>query len=100
MDAISVRRGCICITLYSDNQGALSLAENLTFHRSSKHIAVRYHLVRQEAEEDRLQLAYILTDHMPANRLTKALKTPAHKVHTTPDASEGSVKREFKVFST
>jgi hypothetical protein len=66
------------ITLFGDNQGALSLAENPTFHRGSKHIAVRYHLVRQEVEEGRLQLAYIPTDRMPADRLTKALKTPAH----------------------
>jgi hypothetical protein len=66
------------ITLFGDNQGALSLAENPTFHRESKHIAVRYHLVRQEVEEGRLQLAYIPTDRMPADGLTKALKTPAH----------------------
>ena len=34
------------IALYSDNQGALSLAENPTFHQGSKHIAVRYHFIR------------------------------------------------------
>jgi hypothetical protein len=67
-----------CITLSGDNQGALSLAENPTFHRGSKHIAVRYHLIRQEVEEGRLRLAYIPTDHMPADGLTKALKSPAH----------------------
>ena len=41
-------------------------------------IAVRYHLLRQEVEEGRLQLAYIPTDRMPADELTKALKSPAH----------------------
>ena len=66
------------MTLYGDNQGALSLAENPTFHRGSKHIAVRYHLVRQEVEMGRLQIAYIPTDHMPADGLTKVLKAPAH----------------------
>jgi hypothetical protein len=66
------------MTLYSDNQGALSLAENPTFHRGSKHIAVRYHLIRQEVEEGKLQLAYIPTNCMPADGLTKALKSPAH----------------------
>ena len=34
-----------CITLSGDNQGVLSLAENPTFHRGSKHIAVRYYLI-------------------------------------------------------
>ena len=67
-----------CITLLGNNQGALSLAENPTFHRRSKHIAVRYHLIRQEVEEGRLQLAYIPTDRMPADGLTKVLKSPAH----------------------
>src|SRR3984957_4393431 len=65
------------MTLYGDNQGVLSLAENPTFHRGSKHIAVRYHLVRQEVEMGRLQIAYIPTDHMPADGLTKAIKAPA-----------------------
>ena len=63
------------IALYRDNQGTLLLAENPTFHRGSKHIAVRYHLIRQEVEEGRLQLAHIPTDCMPADGLTKALKS-------------------------
>ena len=66
------------ITLLGDNQGSLALAENPTFHRGSKHIAVRYHLIRQEVEEGRLHLAYIPTDHMPADGLTKVLKAPVH----------------------
>jgi hypothetical protein len=66
------------ITLFGDNQGSLSLAENPSFHRGSKHIAVRYHFVRQEVEKRRLRLAYIPTDQMPADGLTKALKTPVH----------------------
>jgi len=66
------------ITLLGDNQGTLSLAENPTFHHGSKHIAVRYHLIRQEVEEGRLQLAYIPMDCIPADGLTKALKTLAY----------------------
>jgi hypothetical protein len=66
------------ITLLGDNQGSLALAENPTFHRGSKHIAVRYHLIRQEVEEGRIQLAYIPTDCMPADGLTKVLKAPVH----------------------
>jgi hypothetical protein len=66
------------ITLYGDNQGSLALAENPTFHRGSKHIAVRYHFIRQEVEEGRLVLGYIPTNQMPADGLTKALKAPLH----------------------
>jgi hypothetical protein len=66
------------IVLYGDNQGSLALAENPTFHRGSKHIAVRYHFIRQEVEEGRLALSYIPTDQMPADGLTKALKAPLY----------------------
>jgi hypothetical protein len=66
------------ITLYGDNQGSLALAENPTFHRGSKHIAVRYHFIRQEVEEKKLTLGYTPTDYMPADGLTKALLSPAH----------------------
>ena len=66
------------ITLYRDNQGTLLLAKNPTFHYGSKHIAVRYHLIHQEVEEGRLQLAYIPTDCIPADRLTKALKSSVY----------------------
>jgi hypothetical protein len=66
------------ITLFGDNQGSLALSENPTFHRGSKHIAVRYHFIRQEVEEGRLALGYIPTDQMPADGLTKALKPPLH----------------------
>ena len=66
------------ITLHGDNQGTLSLAESPIFHRGSKHIAVWYHLIRQEIEDGRLQLAYIPIDCMLADRLTKALKSPVY----------------------
>jgi hypothetical protein len=66
------------IELCGDNQGSLALAENPTFHRGSKHIAVRYHFIRQEVEEGRLALGYIPTDQMPADGLTKALKAPLY----------------------
>jgi hypothetical protein len=66
------------ITLSGNNQGVLSLAKNPTFYCRSKYIAVCYHLIHQEVEEGRLQLAYILTDYILADSLTKALKSPAH----------------------
>jgi hypothetical protein len=66
------------IVLYRDNQGSLALVENPTFHCSSKHIAVRYHFIRQEVEEGRLALGYIPTDQILADGLTKALKAPLY----------------------
>jgi hypothetical protein len=45
------------VPIQCDNQGALALAEHDTSHLRSKHIAVKYHLVREHVE---LQCSYIL----------------------------------------
>nr|GEW65261.1 Gag-Pol polyprotein [Tanacetum cinerariifolium] len=39
------------ITLFCDNQSALYLARNPTFHSKTKHIRVQYHFVREKVEE-------------------------------------------------
>jgi hypothetical protein len=45
------------VPIQCDNQGALALAEHDTSHLRSKHIAIKYHLVREHAE---LQCSCIL----------------------------------------
>ncbi|GKG07218.1 hypothetical protein Tco_0330187, partial [Tanacetum coccineum] len=39
------------ITLFCDNQSALYLARNPTFHLKIKHIRVQYHFIREKVEE-------------------------------------------------
>jgi hypothetical protein len=68
-------------TLFVDNQGALQLAKNPKFHERTKHIAVRYHFVRDACERDLIQLRYLPTNEMIADILTKSLPQEVHWKH-------------------
>lgn len=69
------------IDLGTDNRGAKYIAENATCHSRTKHIATRYHFIRQLVKNNELKLRYIPTEIMPADILTKPLPGPAHHRH-------------------
>lgn len=85
-EAIHLRKLLTCINhedstdivLYSDNQGALRLADNPVFHSRSKHIDIRHHFVRQVVNKKLVRLEHISTDDMAADMLTKGLPRPKH----------------------
>lgn len=62
--------------LMNDNMGALKLAENPSFHARSKHIDLRYHLIRDAVKDGTLKVEYTSMDTMAADILTKALPSP------------------------
>ena len=59
--------------IYEDNQGAISMAKNLVFHKRTKHIQILYHFVREAVEEGTIALEYCRTSEMLADSFTKAL---------------------------
>lgn len=59
--------------LYCDNQSAIHLAKNSTFHAKSKHIDVRYHWIRDVLDAKFLELEKIHTDDNGSDMMTKAL---------------------------
>jgi hypothetical protein len=59
--------------IYTDNEGALALAKNPVFHERTKHIAVKYHYIRQLIEEGIIDLVYINTKGQKSDGLTKPL---------------------------
>ena len=65
--------------LLADNQSAMALAKNSTFHDRTKHIAVRHHFIRDEIEEQRIRVEYIPTGDQVADVLTKALPREKHE---------------------
>ena len=67
------------IPLYSDNNGAIQLAKNPAYHERSKHINVRYHLIRQKLADDTISIHYIPTKDQKADGLTKPLTTRRFK---------------------
>lgn len=65
--------------LYSDNQGSIALSKNPDSHRRTKHIDVRYHLLREHVERGTVIVQYVSTKEMPADVLTKGLPPLKHR---------------------
>ena len=61
------------LPLYTDNNGALLLAKNPVFHERTKHIAVKYHYIRDLINRGIIDLIYIPTKDQKADGFTKAL---------------------------
>jgi hypothetical protein len=62
-------------TVFSDSQGAVTLAKNPIHHNASKHIEVRYHFVRDCATKEMLSLEKFYTTDNVADAMTKTLST-------------------------
>jgi hypothetical protein len=63
------------ILLHSDNQGAISTANDPKHHNRTKHTLVRFEYVRQEVRNSTVAIQYLETASMPADGLTKPLNT-------------------------
>lgn len=61
------------ITIYEDNNGCISIANNPTNHKRSKHIDIKYHFSREQIEKNVIKLNYIPTGQQLADALTKPL---------------------------
>jgi hypothetical protein len=61
------------ITLLGDNQSAIAMAKNDTFHPRTKHIAIRYHFIRHCVANNQLQVSWINSQSNCADIFTKAL---------------------------
>lgn len=61
------------IILYEDNNGCISIANNPTSHKRSKHIDIKYHFSREQVEKNVIKLNYISTGNQLADLLTKPL---------------------------
>jgi hypothetical protein len=61
--------------LMCDNQAALVLAEDPSFHTRAKHINVKWHYIRECTENNLIQVQYVPSRDNIADILTKALPT-------------------------
>ena len=57
--------------LLLDNQSAIKLARNPVFHKRSKHIAIKYHFIREKVENKEFNFEFVRTLSMAADQLTK-----------------------------
>ena len=59
--------------LYCDNQAAIALTKDRSFHTCTKHIDIRYHFIRFVVDSGSFLLLYCPTADVTADTLTKAL---------------------------
>ena len=60
-------------TIHCDNTHMISLSKNPVQHSKSKHIPIKYHYVRDRAENKNIKLEYVLTQEHVADIFTKPL---------------------------
>jgi hypothetical protein len=63
----------LSITMYCDNQSAIALSKNDTFHQRTKHIDIKYHFIRENVANGFIKIVYVPTKEQLADILTKHL---------------------------
>nr|CAN67902.1 hypothetical protein VITISV_037907 [Vitis vinifera] len=67
------------VVVYCDNQSAIHLAKNQSFHERSKHIDVRLHFVRDIIAVGEIGVGKVPTKDNPSDMLTKSLNVTKFK---------------------
>ena len=70
-------------TIKGDNDGSIAMAKNQQFHSRSKHIAIRWHWVRDLVEQKIVEIETCRDPQQTADVLTKALPRPKHRQHVS-----------------
>jgi hypothetical protein len=71
------------LTLYCDNQPAIRYANNNMSLKCSRHIEIKYDVVKDRIQDQTISLKYISTKLMLADPLTKGLPPNVFKDHVT-----------------
>nr|GEY45431.1 hypothetical protein [Tanacetum cinerariifolium] len=61
------------IPTYCDSKSAIAISYNPVQHSRTKHIAVRYHFIKEHVEKGTIELSFVKTDYQLADIFTKAL---------------------------
>lgn len=61
------------VEIYNDNTSAIKLMKNPENHRRSKHVEVKYHFIRGQQKEKKIEVKHIETENKPADILTNHL---------------------------
>nr|GEV36179.1 hypothetical protein [Tanacetum cinerariifolium] len=61
------------IPIYCDSKSAIAISCNPIQHSRTKHIAVRYHFIKEHVEKDTIELYFVKTDYQLADLFTIAL---------------------------
>lgn len=77
------------------NKSASTMAENLVHHSRTKHIAIKYHFIREVEATKEIKLDYCRTKDQIEDIFTKALTRPRfEKLRATLGVTENCIKEE------
>lgn len=64
------------VLIRNDNTGAISIVKNPSNHHKTKHVDIRHHYVRENAEEGKVTVEYVLSGENVADMFTKPVPKP------------------------
>ena len=67
------------MTLYCDNTSAINTSKNLVMHTKTKHIAIKYHYLRELVQDKEVKMEYVNTKEKIVDIFTKELPRDSHE---------------------
>lgn len=61
------------ISMFCDNTSAINISKNPVMHSRTKHIAIRYHFLKEKVLEGEVKLEFVSTKEQVADIFTKPL---------------------------
>jgi hypothetical protein len=61
------------VPLLCDNESAIHMSDNPVEHSRTKHIDIRYHLLRDHQQKEDIKIAYVSTHNQLADIFTKPM---------------------------
>ena len=65
------------VVIFCDNTSAINISKNPVMHSKTKHIAIKYHFVRELVQDKEIRLEYVHTKEQIADIFTKPLPKDA-----------------------
>jgi len=69
----------LLVTAFKNNQACLASLRNRQFKPSTRHVGVKYFWLRELVRDGDVDISYVRTDAMIADRLTKGLERAKHQ---------------------
>nr|GEV36576.1 retrovirus-related Pol polyprotein from transposon TNT 1-94 [Tanacetum cinerariifolium] len=86
------------IPVYCDSKSAIAISCNPVQHSITKHIAFRYHFIKEHVEKGTIELYFVKTDYQLADLFTKAL--PVDRFNYLIRSKQSEHKRSKELFQT